>query len=281
MLPLHELLSHAELTSPRPTTVEAVEARRAERRPRCGNLTLFPCVAGSQSTELPADEPRIVASVSNVSQSGLGLVHCDQMPAGLQFDVQWKSGEARVPLRFQVVHSRRTSLGLYRTGARLIEGVMPELPEPSSPVLSRPQSQRVYITSDSPSPAVSDEVPVINVVEDEIVAEEPVTSQFSGIMKYEPVEPEEEHDSTPAPPGTFHVSAAFGVDKTERLPGVTTCGWEREVEIRRDGSRLWIYIHSPGKKNGWGIFVDPEKFEGALDRVQQAAKSPFITTLAA
>lgn len=116
--------------------------------------------------------------------------------------------------------------------------------------------------------------------ESEAPASSTTSATSTGIMHYEP-------DPTPAParliapPGSFNVSEAFGFDKTERLDGVTTCGWERSVEIRRVGDRLWIYIHSPGKKNGWGIFVDPSEFESAFTRVQQAAKSPFITSLAA
>jgi hypothetical protein len=85
----------------------------------------------------------------------------------------------------------------------------------------------------------------------------------------------------PSPAGTLRISSAFGFDKTQTIQGVTTCGWERSISLRRDGDRLWVYIHSPGKKNGWGIYVNPDQFESALDSVQQSATSPFISTLAA
>src|SRR5437660_530809 len=120
MLPLYELLSHAELSKSKPVPAALAEARRAPRRSRCGNLTLFPRI----ERELPLDmleeeEPTIIASMSNVSSSGVGLIHSDELSEGMEFDVQWESGEARIPLRFQVVHSQPTVAGMYRTGARL------------------------------------------------------------------------------------------------------------------------------------------------------------------
>jgi hypothetical protein len=110
-----------------------------------------------------------------------------------------------------------------------------------------------------------------------------VANTSGGIMRYEPESSLADDDADPAlPPGTFAVAHAAGFDKTERLDGATTCGWERSVEIRRVGARLWIYIHSPGKKNGWGIFVDADEFESAFARIQDAAEKPaFVTTLAA
>ena len=111
---------------------------------------------------------------------------------------------------------------------------------------------------------------------------EPSPMVFAGgVLQFEPEKRQPTMNLAPAPAGTFRMSHAFGFDKTEKLDGVTTCGWERSIEIRRDGDRLWIYIHSPGKKNGWGIFVDPDAFEAAMDRVLEGSRSPFISTLAA
>jgi hypothetical protein len=289
MLPMHELLSHAELSQSKLVSSEVVEARRSPRRSRCGNLTLFPRVERAEPVDPLEEDPQVIASISNISSTGLGMLHCDELPAGLEFDVQWDAGECWIPLRFQIVHSRRTSLGIYRTGARLIEGVMPAEPAPVNTAIKptalpwdQPHGSAVGYSgcgtdSQSTAPVVleneSTTVPVI---------EEPPAPRRGGILKYEPeLAITDSSPADPAPPGTFQVSAAFGFDKTERLDGVTTCGWERSVEIRRAGDRLWLYIHTPGKKNGWGIYVDPNQFESALSRVQDAAHSPFITTLAA
>ena len=272
MLPMHELLSHAELSQSKPVSAEVLEVRQSPRRPRCGNLTLFPRVTGMEPLDSLEDEPSIAASLSNISTEGLGLVHCDELPTGLEFDIQWHAGESYVPLRFQVVHSRRTSLGLYRTGARLIAG---ELPTAPPPIQFAPVNLPTYEPAETSSQVVIETEPA--------PTENPITppTVYSGIMKYEPEPAIDESPAAAALPGTFPISSAFGADKTENLPGATTCGWERSLEIRRVGDRFWLYIHSPGKKNGWGIYVNANQFQSAFDRVQQAAQSPFITTLAA
>lgn len=295
MFPLYELLSHAELTNPRRSTPQSVEARRSARHARCGRLTLFPCVARSERIEaIEEDEPRVVAAISNVSSTGVGLLHSDELPAGLQFDVDWESGDEIIPLRFEVVHSRPTSAGMFRTGARLMFGEMPAEPQPTtfcSPVESSDSAAPVLrfesASIEAEPTATAVEIPARTSIESiessELTGETdaPPAVSSPGVLRFEPAEYSGPSAESTALPGTFNISAAFGFDKTERLDGVTTCGWERSLEIRRSGDRLWIYIHSPGKKNGWGLFVNPSEFEAALNRVQESASSPFITTRAA
>jgi hypothetical protein len=269
------LLTHAELTKRPSSTVDVGEARRAPRRMRYGNLTLFPRVERAEPTsdhDIIDEEPRVIASISNISTTGVGLILSEELPAGLEFDVDWRIGnfgqEASVPLTFEVVHSRPVSAGMYRTGARLIAGLLPEEPLPTQ-----------FVSTEMPAGSEEDYIDLNTTG----TTDEPAPMEFAGgILKFEPqtFEPTDEQKS-PAPPGTFRASSAFGFDKTEQLDGVTTCGWERSITIRREGERLWIYIHSPGKKNGWGIYVSPDQFEAALARVQQAAQSPFVTSMAA
>src|SRR5439155_16247968 len=94
MFPLYELLSHAELSNPKPVPAAVVEARRAPRMSRYGNLTLYPCVERPEPIDELEEEPRVVASLSNISPRGVGLIHSDELPAGLLFDVQWETPEA-------------------------------------------------------------------------------------------------------------------------------------------------------------------------------------------
>ena len=260
MFPLTALLSHAELTRRRSPGVEAVEARRAPRRVRHGNLTLFPRVERAVpvvASNEPVEEPRVIASISNVSSSGVGLILSEELPGGLEFDCEWPQGEFPVPLRFEVVHSQALSAGMYRVGARLIIGVLPEEAVPTD-FVSEQQSEDVEISEPSP------------------------VEFAGGVLKFEPTLPQPtDEQACPSPAGTMRVSSAHGFDKTETLDGVTTCGWERSISIRRKGDRLWLYVHSPGKNNGWGIFVDADQFEAAFNRVQEGASSPFISSLAA
>jgi hypothetical protein len=266
------LLTHAELRKRSSSTVDVGEARRAPRRMRYGNLTLFPRVERAEpliDQGIIDEEPRVIASISNVSSTGVGLIVSEELPAGLEFDVEWRigafGGESPIPLTFEVVHSRPVSAGMYRTGARLIAGILPEEPIPTQ-----------FVSTEMPGDSEADYV-------EQTMSEEPAPMEFAGgILKFEPqtFAPTDEQ-KTPAPPGTFRAASAFGFDKTEKLDGATTCGWERSITIRREGERLWIYIHSPGKKNGWGIYVSPDQFEAALARVQRAAQSPFITSMAA
>ena len=272
MFPMSALLTHAELTKRKSSTVDVGEARRATRRMRYGNLTLFPRVEHAEplvDQEIIDEEPRVIASISNVSSTGVGLILSEELPSGLEFDVDWHIGGARggspVALTFEVVHSRPVSAGMYRTGARLIAGILPEEPVPTEFV-----SQEMPVRSDE------------DFIEQQL-PEEPAPVEFAGgVLKFEPQTFELTDElKSPAPPGTCRASSAFGFDKTEKLDGVTTCGWERSITIRREGERLWIYIHSPGKKNGWGIYVSPDQFEAALARVRRAAQSPFVTSMVA
>lgn len=269
MFPLSALLSHAELTA-RPVPASNVgEARRAPRRMRYGNLTLFPHVERAEpindQDSMVEEEPRVIASISNVSSSGVGLILSEELPAGLEFDADFQDSEFPHPLRFQVVHSRPVSAGMYRTGARLIAGVIPEEPVPTQ-----------FVSQEMPADCQEDAI-------EDAMPDQPAPLEFAGgVLKFEPETYQSENrPGSPLPPGTFRAANAFGFDKTEKVDGVTTCGWERSVTIRRDGGRLWIYIHSPGKKNGWGVYVQPDQFEAALARVQRAAQSPFISSIAA
>ena len=302
MFPLSALVAHAELKSRAKSAGEAADARRAVRITRYGNLTLFPRVergepvddAGSYGVgePMPADvidavweEPRVIASISNVSTTGVGLILNDELPTGLQFDVDWDdaggagAGERPTPVRFEVVHTKPMTAGLYRTGARLIAGQLPAEPvptpfvrrfalaseaEPTTAMVATPHAPADRVPPAEPPMAAPEPGPRMSIVRD-------------GVME---MARESSHraEAGPVPPGTFAATAAAGFEKTERLDGVTTCGWERSIELRRDGQRMWIYIHSPGKRNGWGIFVDPDAFEAAVGRVQAGAGSPFLTT---
>ncbi len=291
MFPLTALLTHAELSKKKFKT-ESLEARRAPRRTRYGNLTLFPIVERAEPTfeeSAEIDEPRIGASISNVSETGVGLILSENLPSGLEFNCQWPVGEYAIPLRFEVVHSQPISAGMYRTGARLVAGVMPEEQVPSEFVRrEEPKAIDYELTLTTPmqptviAAAAQEIAPTESPLNHAMQLTESAPVVFSGgVLQFEPYKPERSMSISPAPVGTFRASHAFGFDKTECINGVTTCGWDRAVQIRRDGDRLWLYIHTPGKKNGWGIFVDPEVFESALQRVQDAADSPFISTLAA
>jgi hypothetical protein len=266
MFPMSALLSHAELTRRKTPSHQASECRRAIRCTRHGNLTLFPRVEHAtpmdDSFVAEIDEPRVIASISNVSTTGVGLIVDEELPSGLEFDVAWPQAKFPIPLRFEVVHSQPVSGGMYRTGARLVAGVLPVEPTPSN-----------FVNNEQP-----DEV------QESMMKVSAQESFMSGVLKYEPDMPASTpvNDRThPTPQGTLRISSALGFDKTEKLDGVTTCGWERSISLRREGDRLWIYIHSPGKKNGWGIYVNAEAFQSTLERVQQSASSPFISTLAA
>ena len=274
MFPLSALLSHAELTRRRSSAPEVVEARRARRHKRYGNLTLFPRIEHAEpmvDSGETVEEPRVIASISNVSTTGVGLILSEELPGGLEFDCEWPQGEFPVPLRFEVVHSKAVSAGMYRVGARLIAGVLPEEPVPTN-----------YVSKEQPEETGENFVEITGETKlSEDVESSPMVFA-GGILQFDPTPLEETDEKIyPAPVGTFRASSAHGFDKTETLDGQTTCGWERSISIRRKGDRLWVYIHSPGKKNGWGIFVDADKFEAAFDRVQEAAGSPFITSLAA
>jgi hypothetical protein len=321
MFPMTALLTHAELSKRKTPNRQSSDARRAVRCTRHGNLTLFPRVERAVPVNKAFEEmetPRVIASISNVSTSGVGLIVNEELPDGLEFDVQWPQPRFAIPLRFEVVHSQAVSGGMYRTGARLVAGVLPAEPMPSN-FVNGEQPDETQITAnvadfveittplepaavaESPipeSPVPESPVPESPVVESpvsesrpatEIKAESEIDIQASaaaafanGVLKFEPDLAAPSTDRmNPSPAGTLRISSAFGFDKTQTIEGVTTCGWERSISLRRDGERLWVYIHSPGKKNGWGIYVNPDQFESALENVRQSASSPFISTLAA
>lgn len=269
MFPMSALLSHAELTKRKTAGNQPTDARRSRRTTRHGSLSLFPRVERAEridtlfdATDQPQEPPRVPASISNVSTSGVGLIMHEELPAGLEFDVEWPHAKQMIPLRFEVVHSQPVSAGMYRTGARLVAGVLPEEPVPSN-----------YVSLEQPDEEMFSDLEA---------AEAAALAFAEGVLAYEPdmvIVPSNRLD--PAPPGTWRAASAFGFDKTETLQGVTTCGWDRSVSIRREGDRLWIYVHSPGKKNGWGLFVDAREFDAKLARVQQSATSPFVSTMAA
>jgi hypothetical protein len=294
MFPLTALLAHAELkTRAKQPATESVDARRATRITRYGDLTLFPRVErGELVGSTPAhhgsagaawEEPRVVATISNVSTTGVGLILNDELPMGLQFDVDWAEGDRPGPVRFEVVHTKPLSAGMYRTGARLVAGQLPAEPVPT-PFVRRfaesTEADRAPHQSSAMVPAAEHAEPAAPA---QPRGPRPMSLVRDGVMALSlvPAEPAEP-DHRPTPAGTFRMSAAAGFEKTERLDGVTVCGWERSIEMRRDGDRMWLYVHSPGKKNGWGLFVDAEQFESAVARVQNSAGSPFVaTTLAA
>ena len=302
MFPLSALLAHAELKTraqrPPVDPPSAAEARRAVRITRYGNLTLYPRVErayavdttdpfgpgepmSAEAIDAVWEEPRVVATLSNVSTSGVGLILGEELPTGLEFDVNWDEGERPGPVRFEVVHTQPVSAGMYRTGARLVAGELPAEPVPT-PFVRRFELASEAEPADGPTslpalvPQAQGESPVESTAPRMSLVRDGVMS-----LSRVPVEPSPS-DVGPAPAGTFRASRAGGFEKTERLDGVTVCGWERSIEVRRDGDRMWIYVHSPGKKNGWGLFVDADQFEAAVGRIQAAAGSPFIaTTLAA
>ncbi len=302
MFPLSALLAHAELKTRAkdpPAELTTADSRRgAVRITRYGNLTLYPLVEQGQLVretdpfkpgesmepeviDAVWEEPKVVASISNVSTSGVGLILNDELPTGLQFDVNWEEGEKPGPVRFEVVHTKPLSAGLYRTGARLVAGELPVEPVPTPFVRRYELASEAEERSLPTMSLVPLDRPVPEAQRDSPYA--PLSLVRDGVMSLSRVPSDPvESDARPAPAGTFKASLAGGFEKTERLEGVTVCGWERSIEIRREGERMWIYVHSPGKKNGWGIFVDAEQFESAVGRVQAAAGSPFIaTTLAA
>ncbi len=211
MLPLLALVSHAELSGSKRQSKKNLEARSSPRAGRFGNLTLHPRTAQMWPIDQRQHASSIVASLSNVSESGLGLIHCDPMAVGSEFDVDWpQAGDDRRP-RFVVVHSRPMGAGMHRSGARLIAGAIPRAAIAGASKASKP---------------------LLSLVKSE-------------------------------PPNSNQV---------QRLDGVTVCGWERQLEISQAGNRMWIYIHSPGKKNGWGIFVDAESFESAQRSVRETGE---------
>jgi hypothetical protein len=280
MFPLCELVTHAELARPKSIPDSIMESRRVPRVTRIGSLMLYPLIEreAHEPTDPTFEEPTVVASLSNVSHSGLGLVHEEPLPPGTVFEVDWEQGDDCVAVTLQVVHSREIAPRLYRTGARVVseQGIPVEASANDAPVRfsSRPPTVRVVERA-----AISDVEPA---------APEPTSavpvSTSRNIMRIDAPGTwgYEGEGYLPAPPGTLRITSGdprFAT--TQRVQGASPCGFDRQVEVCRVGDKLWIYIHSPGKKNGWGIYVDPADFENAMARVREQVSHPTIGTLAA
>lgn len=280
MFPLCELITHAELARPKLIPDSIMESRRAPRVTRVGSLMLYPRIEREEHepTDPTFEDATVVASVSNVSRSGLGLVHEEPMPPGTEFEVDWEQGDDCVVVTLQVVHSREIAPRLYRTGARVVseQGIPVETSANGAPVRSssRPPTVRVVERAAIPDvePAAAEPAGAV-----------PGTAS-RGIMRIDAPGTwgRESENHLPAPPGTLRITPAdprFAT--TQRVQGASPCGFDRQVEVCRVGDKLWIYIHSPGKKNGWGIYVDPADFENAMARVREQVSHPTIGTLAA
>jgi hypothetical protein len=125
MFPLCELFTHAEAAKPRAVSAPVREARSSPRLTRYGNVILYPQVERQEPIDKLEEDPTVIAAISNVSGNGLGLVHSDPLPNGTIFEIDWEAGSDSVTLRFEAVHSQRVTPGMYRTGARLLEGTIP------------------------------------------------------------------------------------------------------------------------------------------------------------
>lgn len=285
MFPLYELVTHAESSKVRSVPAKAAEARRSPRRPRFGNLTLYPLVDRPEPLDPLEEDPTVIAAVSNVSRHGMALVHSDPMPEGTVFDVDYEHDGERIPVQLEVVYTRQIAPRMYRTGARVIsKTLLPDEPMPE-PIRERltPMELAASPTGDNAQPAApAAESPLPAQVASERIEAARILPE-RGVMRIEPA-----RSATPAgapaftPPNTLRISDATPqIVTTQRLNGVSPCGFDRNVEVSRSGDRLWIYIHSPGKKNGWGIYVSPAEFQAALAASQGAAARTTGVSLAA
>lgn len=282
MFPLCQLIAHAELSKSRSLPDEVIESRRCARRAWPASLMLYPQVEREEPTDLTYEEPTVVASLSNVSRSGMGLVHEEPLPPGTVFEVDWEHGDQCLAVALEVVHSRQIAPRMYRTGARVVSDqcipieVDATATSAAAPAASaQPTIVRVV---DSPATATPEVEPLplpggARAIASRVMRiDAPMTITAASTAD----------GSAPAPAGTLRVSPAgprFAT--TQRVPGASPCGFDRHVEVCRVGAKLWIYIHSPGKKNGWGIYVDPGQFDAAMAAVREQISHPTITALAA
>ena len=125
MFPLCELFTHAQAARPRAVSAPVREVRSSPRVTRYGNVVLYPQVARQEPIDPLDEDPTVIAAISNVSGNGVGLVHSDPLPEGTIFEIDWEAGSNSVTLRFEAVHSRRVTPGMYQTGARLLAGTIP------------------------------------------------------------------------------------------------------------------------------------------------------------
>jgi len=251
MFPLCELVTHVEAAQPKSGWVRVLDSRRSPRRPRFGTLTVYPHDGQPQPPDAHCEEPRAVVSLSNVSGTGIGIVHDQPLPVGSILRTAWRVRELQIPVRFRVVHSQVVARGIYRTGAKLMIDDEPAV-QPADEVAPMAAPPPIEPTACATSDGVMSIEP------------SPATDHIPGL--------------TPAPADVVRMPGAVQLVKAERLSGITPYGFERELEICRIGDRLWLYIHSPGKRNGWGIYLDPGQLGAALARL---ATEPAAGSLAA
>lgn len=48
------------------------------------------------------------------------------------------------------------------------------------------------------------------------------------------------------------------------IGGHTICRWERDLDVRVEGERVWLGPRPPGREAGWGVFVDRAALDAAL-----------------
>jgi hypothetical protein len=67
----------------------------------------------------------------------------------------------------------------------------------------------------------------------------------------------------------FDASAARGFvrNRTASLTGRTRIGSDRIMDLRLDGSRIWVHLHPPGRDSGWGIFIDAQQFRTTIEQL--------------
>ena len=76
----------------------------------------------------------------------------------------------------------------------------------------------------------------------------------------------------PAGKGSFQVGAKLPEQAAAQrranfqtsISGKTVSGWERVLDIRADDDRLWLNMHPPDRESGWGMFIDRDELEAAL-----------------
>jgi hypothetical protein len=297
MFPLYQLVSHADSSRPQRPWERVLDSRRSPRRARFGNLTIYPEPVSHHPSGPVGEEPAVVAALRNVSGTGIAIVHGEPLPAGTVFRAVWSVRDVQIPVRFRVVHSQAVGDGIYRTGARLItddaatrDDLIDAPPLPSEPAAAPPIApapvEYVFAAMASLSseeislgPVASETVTEIasadateahpGVVEAAVRDEvESAAAARECVMNVE-ASPATRHSAglTPAPADVTRCPGAVQLVKAEHLHGTTPFGFERELDLCQIDGRLWLYIHSPGKRNGWGIYVDPRQLRAALARL--------------
>jgi hypothetical protein len=54
--------------------------------------------------------------------------------------------------------------------------------------------------------------------------------------------------------------------KPTSLAGKTVCNFDRVLDVRVEGDRVWLNMHPPGATSGWGMFVLRRQLDSALGR---------------